>query len=75
MVFSLSRLLLLPLNTYIPEDSKENAEEIINICIDLYKKAAEENKIDDLEMIRSIVNQFGENGYPAVDSRNQIDMT
>ena len=24
----------------IPEDSKENAEEIINICIDLYKKAS-----------------------------------
>ena len=59
----------------IPEDSKENTEEIINICIDLYKKAAEENKIDDLEMIRSIVNQFGENGYPAVDNRNQVNMT
>ena len=59
----------------IPEDSKENAEEIINICIDLYKKAAEENKIADLETIRSIVNCFGENGYPAVDSRNQINMT
>ena len=59
----------------IPEEPQENAEEIINICIDFYKKAAEENKIDDLEMIRSIVNQFGENGYPAVDSRNQIDMT
>ena len=59
----------------IPEEPQENAEEIINICIDLYKKAAEENKIDDLEMIRSIVNQFGENGYPAVDSRNQINMT
>ena len=59
----------------IPEEPQENAEEIINVCIDLYKKAAEENKIDDLEMIRSIVNQFGENGYPAVDSRNQIDMT
>ena len=59
----------------IPEDSKENAEEIINICIDLYKKAAEENKIADLEMIRSIVNRLGENGYPAVDSRNQINMT
>ena len=57
------------------ENSQDNAEEIINICIDLYKKAAEENKIDDLEMIRSIVNWFGENGYPAVDSRNQIDMT
>ena len=57
------------------ENSQENAEEIINICIDLYKKAAEENKIDDLETIRSIVNCLGENGYPAVDSRNQIDMT
>ena len=31
----------------IPEESQENAEEIINICIDLYKKAAEENKIAD----------------------------
>ena len=46
----------------IPEDSKENAEEIINICIDLYKKAAEENKIADLETIRGIVNCLGENG-------------
>ena len=59
----------------IPEDSKENAEEIINICIDLYKKAAEENKIADLETIRGIVNCLGENGYPAVDNRNQINMT
>ena len=33
----------------IPEEPQENAEEIIYICIDLYKKAAEENKIADLE--------------------------
>ena len=59
----------------IPEGSQENAEEIINICIDLYKKAADENKIADLETIRSIVNCLGENGYSAVDSRNQINMT
>ncbi|WP_370824058.1 DUF6070 family protein [Clostridium sp.] len=59
----------------IPEEPQENAEEIINICIDLYKKAAEENKIADLETIRSIVNCLGENGYPAVDSRNQVNMT
>ena len=59
----------------IPEEPQENAEEIINICIDLYKKAAEENKIADLETIRNIVNCLGENGYPAVDSRNQINMT
>ena len=59
----------------IPEGSQENAEEIINICIDLYKKAADENKIADLETIRSIVSCLGENGYPAVDSRNQVNMT
>lgn len=59
----------------IPENSQEDVEEIINICLDFYEKAAEENKIADLEMIRSIVNRLGENGYPAVDSKNQIDMT
>ena len=57
------------------ENSQENAEEIIEICVDLYEEAAEQNKIADLEMIRSIVNRLGENGYPAVDSRNQINMT
>lgn len=59
----------------VPEDAQENAEEIINSCIELYEKAAEENKLADLETIRSIVNCFGENGYPAVDSRNQVNMT
>ena len=57
------------------QNVKDNEDEIIEICSQLYKKASEENKIADLEMIRIIVNQFGENGYPAVDIRNQIDMT
>lgn len=59
----------------VPERLQEDAEEIINICINLYEKAAEENKLADLETIRSIVNRLGENGYPAVDSKNQINMT
>ena len=59
----------------IQEKSEENADEIINICIELYEKAAEENKLADLETIRGIVNRLGENGYPAVDSRNQVNMT
>ena len=50
-------------------------EELVSICIELYEKAAKEKRNDDLEMIRSIVNRFGENGYPAIDSKNQIDMT
>ena len=59
----------------IPEESQEDTDEIISICIDLYEKAEEENKLADLETIHSIVNRFGENGYSAVDSKNQIDMT
>lgn len=60
----------------LPEqmDEEEN-EKIIKCCLELYEKAAEENKTADLEMIRSIVNRFGENGYSAVDSKNQINMT
>ena len=57
------------------QKDEEETEKIIECCLELYEKAAEENKIADLEMIRSIVNRLGENGYPAVDSRNQIDMT
>ena len=61
---------------YMAHISKQkNEEEIIRICIDLYEKAEEENKPADLETIRSIVNCLGESGYPAVDSKNQIDMT
>ena len=59
----------------IQKESEGDADEIINICIDLYEKAAEENKLADLETIRGIVNRLGENGYPAVDSRNQVNMT
>ena len=59
----------------IPEEAQEDAEEIVNICIDLYEKAAKDNKSDDLEMIRIIVDRFGENGYPAVDCRNQVNLT
>ena len=57
------------------QNVKDNEDEIIEICSQLYKKASEENKIADLETVRIIVNQFGENGYPAVDSRNQVNMT
>ncbi|MFR6538528.1 MAG: DUF6070 family protein [Lachnospiraceae bacterium] len=59
----------------IQEESEEDADEIISVCIDLYEKAEEENKLADLETIRSIVNCLGENGYTAVDNKNQIDMT
>ena len=57
-----------------PPKEQEKTEKIIEICFDLYEKAAKENKATNLEMVRDIVKRFGENGYPAVDSKNQIDM-
>lgn len=58
----------------IQGNTQADDEKVIDICLELYKKAADEKKTDDLETIRGIVKRFGENGYPAVDSRNQIDM-
>lgn len=61
-------------NVCAEEDIYKYSENIGNICIDLCKKAADEKRQSDLDMIRSIVNRFGEHGYPAVDSKNQINM-
>lgn len=61
--------------TTVTEPEVLEAERIIEISYDLYKQAVEENSMADLGMIQSIVNRLGENGYVAVDSRNQIDMT
>lgn len=46
-----------------------------NICLELYVQAVKENKLYDLDTIRRLAQAFGENGYPAVDSANQIDMS
>lgn len=56
-------------------DIEDDADEMEDICLDLYQKASEENKLVDLETIRGIVNRFGEYGYSAIDSKNQVDMT
>ncbi len=53
---------------------KESAERWAEICLDLYVAAENGQKENDPETIRSIVNRFGERGYPAVDSGNQMDM-
>lgn len=62
------------------EYSEENsdrlrAENIIAFCQDIYERAAEENTSGSLEMMRSIIEGLGENGYTAVDEKNQINMT
>ena len=57
------------------QDIEDDADEMAGLCLDIYQKAAAENKLADLETIRSIVNRFGEYGYPAVGSENQVDMT
>lgn len=56
------------------QDVEDDTDKMADICLDLYEKAEKENKTDDLEMLRSIVSRFGEYGYPAVDSKNQINM-
>lgn len=56
-------------------EAREEADPVIEIACELFKSADEEGRMDDLEIFRSIVKRFGDNGYAAVDGRNQIDMT
>lgn len=58
----------------IPENRPEAEEEIMDIFREFYQ-STETDKIADLDTIRGIIKRLGDNGYPAVDSRNQIDMT
>ncbi len=60
-----------------PEHIGKIAEtgEIIEIYLDIYENMAEADSSGSLERMRTIVTRLGENGYVAVDSENQIDMT
>ena len=57
------------------EEVQDDAEEIISACIDLYEEAGKKNRADDPETIQAIVSRLGENGYPAVDQFNQVNMS
>ncbi len=56
------------------KEAQEKADPVIKIGYALFQEAEEAGRMDDLEMFRRIVNQFGDHGYAAVDGRNQIDM-
>lgn len=53
----------------------DNMVAISIICSDFYDEAIQTNALGRTDMIRSIVNKLGENGYTAIDSQNQVDMT
>lgn len=50
------------------------AESIAAVYRDICDRAVETNTSGSLEVVRSVVNRLGENGYSAVDSENQVDM-
>lgn len=58
-------------------DKKDSAstECIAEILSDIYEEAVDTNTLGSLGMMRRMVARLGENGYVAVDSGNQIDMT
>ena len=51
------------------------AEEIAEILSDIYTEAAGTNTLGSLDTMRRMVVRLGENGYAAIDSGNQVDMT
>ena len=62
-------------NAELKQNIQKETEPVVEICYDLFRKADDEGSMDDLEVFRSIVNRLGDNGYAAIDAKNQIDMT
>lgn len=58
-------------------DKKDSAstERMAEILGDIYEEAVDTNTLGSLDMMRRMVARLGENGYVAVDSGNQVDMT
>lgn len=56
------------------QNNQDDADEIIELFMDFCETSGGEKNVTDLELISSIVNKLGEKGYPAVDSKNQVDM-
>lgn len=59
----------------LEQNNNEEAERIAETYCDIYEDGLEAKALGSLETMRSIVRRLGENGYVAVDSENQIDMT
>lgn len=57
--------------TLTQEEEKE-IDDIISICLESYNKS---DDLDELEANRELINTLGGNGYIAIDSENQINMT
>lgn len=57
------------------ESDSVEMEQIAAICQDIYEKAAKTNTSGSLDTMRHIVARLGEQGYTAVDSKNQVNMT
>lgn len=57
------------------ENDSAGAERIEEILSDIYDEAADADTMGSLDIMRRMVDRLGENGYAAVDSENQVDMT
>ena len=57
------------------KNDSASTERIAEILSDIYEEAVSTNTLGSLDMMRRMVARLGGNGYVAVDSGNQIDMT
>ena len=56
------------------EEDEEPKIRMEDVCLELYREAGRSGRLGEKETIAHIVKQFGENGYPAVDQKNRVDM-
>ena len=59
----------------IDDNDPVETDNVAAIYSDIYEEAIQTNALGSVDLVRNIVSRLGENGYTAVDSKNQIDMT
>lgn len=57
------------------QNDSAGTEHMAETLRDIYEEAVDTNTLGSLDMMRRMVARLGDNGYVAVDSGNQIDMT
>lgn len=57
------------------ENASVDVQHIEELLSDIYDEAVGTNTLGSLDIMRRMVARLGENGYVAVDSGNQVDMT
>ncbi len=65
-------------DSIVDRENTVDTDDVLKLCQDIYAEETASHTVEEMqytEMMQIIIQRLGEQGYPAIDSKNQIDMT